>query len=289
MTHEEAAFDAPYPHHVWLAHWFVVRPPRLLEIVRRRHVVHHLLLTTDGDAEIRCETNGVETAFHATAGTIGWFPADSHEHEMSITAANGYAAYEVSIPGEQIAGDHSPAGTRPAAGFQAISFFGDALIEASLLRLSTQRDGRQLSEDVGDDVAARLIITRLSTLLGSSAPEWRTDTSVFSPGLMKQIVARIDGELPHEASLEDLARDFELSAGHFARKFRNSTGLSLQRFHNQRRVVRSCSMLRDGSLPLARIAIDVGFSSQSHFTRLFSGLTGTSPQRFRKLHGRMGE
>jgi AraC family transcriptional regulator len=48
-------------------------------------------------------------------------------------------------------------------------------------------------------------------------------------------------------------------------------------------------MLREGSLSLARIAIELGFSSQSHFTRLFSGLTGTSPQRFRRLQQRMGE
>ena len=42
-------------------------------------------------------------------------------------------------------------------------------------------------------------------------------------------------------------------------------------------------------LSLARIAIELGFSSQSHFTRLFTGQTGTSPQRFRRLHMRMGE
>jgi AraC family transcriptional regulator len=289
LTHEGGACDAPYPHHVWLAHWFVVRPPRLLEIVRRRHVVHHLLLTTAGDADIRCETNGSQTAFHATVGTIGWFPSDSHEHEVSITAANGYAAYEVCIPVEQITGDPSPAEGRPAAGPQASVFFGDALIEASLLRLSTRGDGPQVSEDVGDDVAARLIITRLSALLGSSAPQWRTDTSVFSPDLMRRIVTRIDAELPREATVEDLAQAFELSPGHFARKFRYSTGLSLQRFHNLRRIGRSCGMLREGSLSLARIAIDLGFSSQSHFTRVFTGLTGTSPQRFRRLHERMGE
>jgi AraC family transcriptional regulator len=86
-----------------------------------------------------------------------------------------------------------------------------------------------------------------------------------------------------------LAGEFGLSPGHFARKFRHSTGLSLQRFLNQRRIGRSCEMLREGSLALARIAIELGFSSQSHFTRLFSGLTGTSPQRFRRLQQRMGE
>jgi AraC-like DNA-binding protein len=33
--------------------------------------------------------------------------------------------------------------------------------------------------------------------------------------------------------------------------------------------------------------MDVGFSSQSHFTRLFTGLTGITPDQFRRLHPRV--
>jgi len=36
------------------------------------------------------------------------------------------------------------------------------------------------------------------------------------------------------------------------------------------------------SPPLARIALDLGFSSQSHFSRLFSDLTGMTPAKHRK-------
>jgi AraC family transcriptional regulator len=48
-------------------------------------------------------------------------------------------------------------------------------------------------------------------------------------------------------------------------------------------------MLREGSVPLARIALDLGFSSQSHFTRLFSSHTGMAPQQFRRQQTRMNE
>lgn len=41
-------------------------------------------------------------------------------------------------------------------------------------------------------------------------------------------------------------------------------------------------VLRDQSRPLAELALDLGFSSQSHFTRLFSALTGMTPARYRK-------
>jgi len=73
-----------------------------------------------------------------------------------------------------------------------------------------------------------------------------------------------------------------LSPSPFARKFRQSTGLSLQRFINRRRLCGSLQKLKDESQSLAHLALDLGFSSQSHFPRLFSGLTGMTPQTYRK-------
>jgi AraC family transcriptional regulator len=51
----------------------------------------------------------------------------------------------------------------------------------------------------------------------------------------------------------------------------------------------SFAMLSAGALPLSRIALDLGFSSQSHFTRLFSSHTGMAPQQFRRDHARMSK
>jgi len=45
--------------------------------------------------------------------------------------------------------------------------------------------------------------------------------------------------------------------------------------------------LRQGTSPLAALALELGFSSQSHFTRIFSGLAEVSPDQFRRLHRRM--
>ena len=281
--------EASYPHHAWLVHQVVIRPPRMLESIRRRRVTHHLLLTTAGDADIHCETNGVKTLFHAKVGDIGWFPCDRGEHVMSITTANGYAAYEVSIPATQVPQRRSGETERADVEPEPILVFRDALIEAGLFRLTAHRQGQQVSEAIGDEVAARQILTRVCAMLGSTTPEWPDEASIFTPPLMRQIVGRIDAALAGEVALEVLAQEFELSPGHFARKFRHSTGLSLQRFLNRRRIGRSCGMLQEGSLSLAQIAIELGFSSQSHFTRLFTGQTGTSPQRFRRLHMRMGE
>jgi AraC family transcriptional regulator len=40
--------------------------------------------------------------------------------------------------------------------------------------------------------------------------------------------------------------------------------------------------LKSDATTLTRVALDLGFSSQSHFTRLFSDLTGMTPAKYRK-------
>lgn len=41
-------------------------------------------------------------------------------------------------------------------------------------------------------------------------------------------------------------------------------------------------VLRNDEVSLAGLALNLGFSSQSHFTRLFSDLIGTTPAKYRQ-------
>jgi AraC-like DNA-binding protein len=285
----DATYCSPYPHYSWLAHWLAVLPPRVLDVYECRHVTHRIMLTTHGDANIHWATRGTEMAYRATQGGIGFFPCDRATHSMVITAADGFQAYEVLVPDDHLSHACESEGMRPAVDFPAVPLFRDTLMEVSLLRLSTRAGCHRVSADIGDEIAARQIIIRLCVLLGGRPPAWHGDKSVFSPFVMRQIVERIDAHLVAHVPLETMAGKVGLSPGHFARKFRHSVGLSLDRFMNVRRVGTSFAMLRDDASPLSRIALDLGFSSQSHFTRLFSGLTGITPQQFRRLHARMEE
>ena len=278
---------SPYPHYSWLAHWIGLRSPRVFHLHVRRHVGHSLLLTTTGDADIVWTTREAELAFHVTVGSIGFFPCDRYVHSFSITAADGFAAYHVTIPEKLVRLISMAEDLRSDATLHATPVFRDFLMQASLLRLSSRTDDRQMSEGIGDEVAARQIVRRLCALTGSRPPDWRQDSSVFVPSVMRQIVECIDAHLVVPLTLTCMAEAVGLSSGHFARKFRYSAGESLERFTNRRRVGASFVMLRNGTPSLAQIALDLGFSSQSHFTRLFSKLTGLTPQQFRRMHQRM--
>jgi AraC family transcriptional regulator len=102
---------------------------------------------------------------------------------------------------------------------------------------------------------------------------------------MKLIVEYIDAHLHHQFCIQELSSLVGYSPTHFAKKFRHTEGLSLGRFINRRRLAAAMGMIQNDSTPLAQIALDLGFSSQSHFTRVFSDLTGMPPAKFRRQCG----
>ena len=95
------------------------------------------------------------------------------------------------------------------------------------------------------------------------------------------VAARLDCSWP----LSRLAAECGLSVGHFATAFAASMGLPPHRWITQQRLARATQLLREGTLPLADIALACGFSDQSHFTRVFAAATGQPPSRWRRSRG----
>jgi AraC family transcriptional regulator len=99
---------------------------------------------------------------------------------------------------------------------------------------------------------------------------------------LRAVVEYIHGRLDEELSLDRLAAVAYMSPYHFARLFRNSTGLPPHQYVIARRVERAKELLRERNrLPLAEVAAEVGFTDQSHFTRHFKRLVGVTPRLFR--------
>jgi len=86
--------------------------------------------------------------------------------------------------------------------------------------------------------------------------------------------------LGEDFGIDELAAELHMSAVHFTRLFRASTGATPYRYVMEQRVRHALSLL-EGRLSLAEIAHAVGFSSQAHFTQVFKQLVGTTPARAR--------
>jgi AraC family transcriptional regulator len=92
----------------------------------------------------------------------------------------------------------------------------------------------------------------------------------------------MSANLRGNVSSTDLATECLLSAGHFARAFRHSTGLSPHQWLIQSRIEKAHALLREGRLSLAEIARACGFADQSHFTKAYARRRGISPGAWRR-------
>lgn len=112
-------------------------------------------------------------------------------------------------------------------------------------------------------------------------PGVRRPAAGLSPQRLARVLEHIDAHLGERCPLEELAGVAHLSAFHFSRMFRRSTGRSPHAYLLARRLERGREMLADPGVPIAQIAWLVGFRTQSHFTNAFRRAFGIAPGGYR--------
>lgn len=84
-------------------------------------------------------------------------------------------------------------------------------------------------------------------------------------------------------SLHEIARVAAASPFHLARCFKRSHGIGLHAYRTRLRMALALARLGDGEDDLTRLALDLGYSSHSHFTAAFRVHFGVPPSRARGL------
>ena len=97
---------------------------------------------------------------------------------------------------------------------------------------------------------------------------------------LRAVEEYIDAHLDQNFALADLAAVAHLSEFHFARLFKQTTGLPPHQFVIHQRVERAKRLITARQLSLAQVAVEVGFSDQSQLNRHFKRLVGVTPSRF---------
>jgi AraC-like DNA-binding protein len=92
----------------------------------------------------------------------------------------------------------------------------------------------------------------------------------------------ISSHLPYDMPLEDLAAIAEVSMSHFSREFKRSFGVSPHQYIVVKRVERAAQLITTTRHLFSDIALEVGFSDQSHFSRSFRQVLNLTPREFRR-------
>jgi AraC family transcriptional regulator len=97
-----------------------------------------------------------------------------------------------------------------------------------------------------------------------------------------RVVDYIEASIDQDLRLAPLASVAAMSVYHFARRFRETVGVTPHAYVLSRRLDRARGMLRNREISVAQVAAACGFSSQSHLTTTFSNAFGVTPGKFRR-------
>lgn len=93
----------------------------------------------------------------------------------------------------------------------------------------------------------------------------------------------IQDNIERDLGLTEIANAVDLSPFHFARLFKQATGVSPHQYLIKSRIERAKSLLAKSELPIVEVGFRVGFKNQSHFTTLFRKLTSLTPKAYRDI------
>ncbi len=114
-----------------------------------------------------------------------------------------------------------------------------------------------------------------------SKPEKRRSTSKDHAERTEAAKAYIAEHLAENISLADIAAAANASPFNFARLFQQQTGMPVHRYLTRLRLRTSLERIAEPAADLTSIALDLGFSSHSHFTDVFRREFGSTPSEVR--------
>jgi AraC family transcriptional regulator len=178
---------------------------------------------------------------------------------------------------------HDPAAVdRPDSPFRFTHGPGDAgsyLLQRLVVRHLTE--GGPVDPLFVEESAVRL----LSRSVASAARVWdlSRETSESTQGELAEAAKTVLVQGFHEPiSLDEVARRAGSSVFHLCRTFRRHTGSTLHGYRNQMRLRTALERVAAPTSDLTDLALDLGYSSHSHFTSAFRKTFGIAPSAFRR-------
>lgn len=103
---------------------------------------------------------------------------------------------------------------------------------------------------------------------------------------LRRVLLYVNDKLDAKLTWAEIAAAVGMHPFRLGRGFKLSTGMTLHQYVTRCRVKQAMNLLAHAQLSIADIALEVGFSCQSHLTMLFHKHTGTTPGAFRRASGR---
>jgi AraC family transcriptional regulator len=144
--------------------------------------------------------------------------------------------------------------------------------------------------DASDSLFAESLCTAMVIRLagsgaGSAIATLESRRRMLAPRTATSVIDFIESNLDQRLALDELAALAQLSVPHFKVLFRETFGVPVHRYVVQRRVDRAKALLLQGKLSTSQVALETGFSHQSHMAHWMKRLLGLTPREIVKDSG----
>ncbi|MBD2869092.1 response regulator transcription factor [Paenibacillus arenilitoris] len=103
-----------------------------------------------------------------------------------------------------------------------------------------------------------------------------------SESVVNRVTAYVNRHLDSALSRDDIAKHVFLNADYLDRMFKKKVGLSVTEYVVRERIAVAKRLLSKSNLPVSEIAIQVGMTNFSYFSRVFKKYTNRNPLEFRQ-------
>jgi AraC family transcriptional regulator len=148
-----------------------------------------------------------------------------------------------------------------------------------LLKTAIQRIYNEYKS--GDEYSAIIIEGLLLETMGYSARETYKNISQY---WMKKANEIIKDTRSSNISLSSIATELNISTSHLAREFKKACGVTIGQYIQNIKIQQACEKLKKNNSDILSIALDSGFSDQSHFTKSFKKITGLTPRQYQLIN-----
>ncbi len=241
---------------------------------------HEINITLDGD--LRVEKDGLRKGLGGRYAVCGPVCVTPHGQAVEAFWEDRLEIVTLMFDPRMIA--RVAEENRFSSGFEIVDTQreSDPIVEHLGLELiRNAANGAPIDRLYSETIANTLAVHLLKNY--STAIERRLSKGGLTGYRLKQVTDYINDNLDQDLTLAELAAVSGLSRFHFSRAFRNSTGLTPQKYLMAKRVERAKQLLASSDIPIVEVSLMTGFKNQSHFTSLFRRFTSLTPRNWRQI------
>ena len=145
----------------------------------------------------------------------------------------------------------------------------------------SRRDGKEVYYHAADTAQARLLHEMIEQVMDVACPQWRSEAQQVQ--LIRQIHDYLLTHMAQRITIEELTHLYPINPTTLKEVFKDVYGTSIAAHLKKHRMEKAAQLLRETDLPVAEVARQVGYESQSKFTAQFRKAYGLPPTEYRRL------